>query len=82
MSVKSNVGKIFKNILVKHFLQTHAFYKLFNRYTVKISYSCMKALVVLSHQIIVKFFIPLKQIIDLHAEVKLIVQITNALPQN
>ena len=41
-NVKTNVGKIFFKLLRKHFPKNHQFYKIFNKNTVKISYSCMK----------------------------------------
>jgi predicted GIY-YIG superfamily endonuclease len=40
--VKSNVGGTFIKLLAKHFPQGHKLHKIFNRNTVKISYSCMK----------------------------------------
>ena len=41
-SVKTNIGKIFLQLLSKHFPKNHKMHKIFNRNTVKISYSCMK----------------------------------------
>ena len=41
MNVKTNISKIFLNLLHKHFPPTHLFHKIFNKNTVKISYSCM-----------------------------------------
>ena len=43
-NVKTNVGKIFFKLLHKHFPKSNKLYKIFNRNTVKISYSCMKNL--------------------------------------
>ena len=40
-SVITNVGRRFLNLIDKHFPPHHKFRKLFNRNTVKISYSCM-----------------------------------------
>ena len=40
-SVVNNVGKYFLNLIDKHFPPHHKYRKLFNRNTVKISYSCM-----------------------------------------
>ena len=40
-TVATNVGKLFLNLLDKHFPKNHKFRKLFNRNNVKISYSCM-----------------------------------------
>ena len=41
-SVKTNIGKIFLQLLSKHFPKDHKMHKMFNRNAVKISYSCMK----------------------------------------
>ena len=41
-SVKTNIGKIFLQLLSKHFPKNHKIHKIFNRDAVKISYSCMK----------------------------------------
>lgn len=41
-NVKTNIGKTFLNLLKKHFPPQNKFYKLFNKNTVKISYSCMQ----------------------------------------
>ena len=41
-SVKSNIGRIFLRLLSKHFPRNHTMHKIFNRNTVKISYSCMR----------------------------------------
>ena len=41
-SVVTNVGKCFLNLISKHFPPHHKFRKLFNRNTVKVSYSCMQ----------------------------------------
>ena len=40
-SVKTNVGKVFLKLIDKHFPPGHKFHKLFNRSTIKVSYSCM-----------------------------------------
>ena len=40
-NVKTNVEKLFLNLLRKHFPRHHKYYKLFNENDVKISYSCM-----------------------------------------
>ena len=39
--VKTNVAKTFFRLLDKHFPKSHPLYKIFNRNTVKLSYSCM-----------------------------------------
>ena len=41
-NVKTNIGKIFLNLIKKHFPPHHKFHKLFNTTTVKISYSCTR----------------------------------------
>ena len=41
LNVKTNVGKHFFRLLDKHFPGHHRYHKLFNRNTVKMSYSCM-----------------------------------------
>ena len=40
-SVSTNVGKSFLNLVNKHFPPHHKFRKLFNKNTMKVSYSCM-----------------------------------------
>ena len=39
-SVQTKIGKLFLNLLDKHFNKYHEFYKIFNRNNVKISYCC------------------------------------------
>ena len=41
-SVKTNIGKNFLHLLVKHFPDNNKMHKIFNKNTVKVSYSCMK----------------------------------------
>ena len=41
-NVKTNVGKVFLKLLKKNLRTSHILHKVFNRNTVKISYSCMK----------------------------------------
>ena len=41
-NVKTNIGKIFFKLLNKHFPRGHRFYKIFNKNTVKLSYSSTK----------------------------------------
>ena len=41
-NVKTNVGKIFLDLVRTHFHKYHKYHKIFNKNTVKISYSCMK----------------------------------------
>ena len=40
IAVKDNIGKIFLTLLDKHFPPSHRYHKIFNRNTVKLSYSC------------------------------------------
>ena len=40
-NVKTNVGKIVMRLVEKHFPHHHKYYKLFNRYNIKLSYSSM-----------------------------------------
>ena len=41
-SVQTNIGKSFLRLLQKHFPKNHKFHKIFNKNTVKVSYSCME----------------------------------------
>ena len=41
-NVKTNIGKLFLNLIKKHFPPHHKFHKLLNKNTVKISYSCTR----------------------------------------
>ena len=41
-NVSTNIGKRFLNLIDRHFPKTHKLYKIFNRNTVKLSYSCTK----------------------------------------
>ena len=41
-NVKTNIGKIFLNLIKKHFPPHHKFHKLFNKNTMKISCSCTR----------------------------------------
>ena len=40
-SVSTNVAKTFLQLITKHFPRSHKLHKIFNRNTVKVSYSCM-----------------------------------------
>ena len=40
-SVKTNIGKIFLNLVDKHFPKHHKLHKIINRNTIKVSYSCL-----------------------------------------
>ena len=39
--VKSNIGKIFLNLIKRYFPKTNKLHKIFKKNTVKMSYSCM-----------------------------------------
>ena len=39
--VKINVGKTFMKLIAKHFPKHRRYYKIFNKNTIKLSYSCM-----------------------------------------
>ena len=43
-SISSNVGKCVLTLIEKHFPKHHKFRKLFNRNTVKVSYSCLPSM--------------------------------------
>jgi uncharacterized protein (UPF0335 family) len=40
-SVKTKLGRIFRELVEKHFTPDHVLYKIFNKNTLKISYSCL-----------------------------------------
>ena len=40
-SVKTNIGRIFIELISKHFPPNHKFVKIFNKNTIKFNYSCM-----------------------------------------
>ena len=40
--VKTNVGKTFKKLIVKHFPKHHRYYKIFNKNSIRLSYNCMQ----------------------------------------
>ena len=50
-SVETNVGKIFLNLVIKHFPPAHKYHRIFNRRNLKLSYSCMPnmAAIIKSH---------------------------------
>ena len=41
-SVKTNIERIFIKLICKHFPPNHKFVKIFNKNTIKLSYSCMR----------------------------------------
>jgi hypothetical protein len=51
LSVKTKIGKEFFRIVDRHFTKAHPYYSIFNRNTVKLSYSCMAnmATIIKSH---------------------------------
>ena len=42
INVENNIGKTFLKLLKKHFPRSNTFHKIFNKNTIKISYSCMR----------------------------------------
>ena len=40
-SVKTDIGRLFLQLVRKHFTRQHHFYRIFNIHTIKLSYSCM-----------------------------------------
>ena len=42
MNVETNVGRTFLNLVKKHFPNGHRLHKIFNKNTLKVSYSCME----------------------------------------
>ena len=50
-NVKTNIGNVFLRTLKKNFPRNHLFYKVFNKNTIKLSYSCMTniAAIISSH---------------------------------
>ena len=40
-SVRPNIGRIFIKLISKHFAPNHSFVRIFNKNTIKLSYSCM-----------------------------------------
>ena len=40
-NVETNIGKTFLKLVKKHFPRNNIFHKIFNKNTIKISYSCM-----------------------------------------
>ena len=52
-SVKSNIGKLFLNLIKRHFPKTNKPHKIFNKNTVKVNYSCMSnmAFILSSHNL-------------------------------
>ena len=41
-NVRTNVGRIFRDLINTHFHHQHKYHKIFNKNTVKLSYSCMR----------------------------------------
>ena len=42
INVETNIGKTFLKLVKKHFPRNNSFHKIFNKNTIKISYSCMR----------------------------------------
>ena len=42
--VKTNIGKVFRSLIEKHFTRSHKYYKIFNKNSIKLSYSCMPSM--------------------------------------
>ena len=42
MNVQTNIGKRFLKLVKKHFPRNNSFHEIFNKNTIKISYSCMR----------------------------------------
>jgi hypothetical protein len=40
-SVRTNLGRVFRNLVERHFTPEHYLYKIFNKNTLKLSYSCL-----------------------------------------
>ena len=45
MNVETNIGKTFLKLVKKHFLRNNSFHKIFNKNTIKISYSFMRNII-------------------------------------
>ena len=56
MNVETNIGKTFLKLVKKHFPRNNSFHKIFNKNTIKISYSCMRniSLITASHKSILR----------------------------
>ena len=50
-NVKTNVGKCFLSLIDQHFPKSHSLHKIFNRNTLKLSYSCMTNIKYQNHYI-------------------------------
>ena len=42
MDVETNIGKTFSKMVKKHFQRNNSFHKIFNKNTIKVSYSCIR----------------------------------------
>ena len=56
MNVEINIGKTFLKLVKKHFPSNNSFHKIFNKNTIKISYSCMRNIssIIASHKSILR----------------------------
>ena len=66
-NVKTNMGKIFLNLIKKHFPPHHKFRKLFNKNTVKISHSCTRNIKTMENPHNTKILVPKKALNKEHA---------------
>ena len=48
-TVKTNVGKLFLKLVKQHFPKGHKLHKIFNKNTIKVSYSCLKNMSSVNH---------------------------------
>ena len=48
-TVKANVGKLFLKLVKQHFPKGHKLHKIFNKNTIKVSYSCLKNMSSVNH---------------------------------
>ena len=55
-NVKTNIGKRFLKLVKKHFPRGHKLYKIFNRNTLKLSYSCLVACLAFLSNIITEYY--------------------------
>ena len=74
-NVKTNIGKVFLNLIKKHFPPHRKFHKIFNKNMVKISYSCTRNIKTIINSHNAKLLLPKKVLNKEHAiaSIKLIV---------
>ena len=66
-NVKTNIGRIFLNLIKKYFPLHHKFHKLFNKNTVKVSYSCTRNIKTIINSHNAKILFPKKVLNKEHA---------------